>query len=275
MSLLKILWSKKGSLVKAGGAAVGNNVVALLSILASLTNSAVFGQQAVEQTVQSQSDSARELKRAENLPEDINRGFLDPSMDPQEFIKRFEVESREVFVQRHQIFEALEIKPGMAVADVGAGTGLFLKPLSFAASSTGKLYAVEIAPNFVKHLRKRSAEENLGNVEVVFCSDRDVNLPKNRIDRALLCDVYHHFEFPEASLRSLHAAMRPGGMLVLVDFHREPEDVSSDRRQWLRGHVRAPMEVFRREIEQAGFQFKDQLELEGFKENYLLRFVRM
>jgi cyclopropane fatty-acyl-phospholipid synthase-like methyltransferase len=263
-----------------------NKVVFLLFILASIqtavrgqeppkqpaTETNRLGVQAQTATVESEKTAAP--KRAENLPDDINRGFLDPSMEPEEYIKRFEVESREVFAQRREIVQAIDIKPGMGIADVGAGTGLFLKPLSVAAESSGKVFAVEISPSFIKHLRKRSSEEQLDNVDVIFCSDRDANLPKNSVDRVLICDVYHHFEFPELTLKSLHAAMRPGGMIVLVDFHREPEDVSTERKQWLLGHIRAPMEVFRKEIEQAGFKFKDQVQVEGFKENYLLRFVK-
>lgn len=214
-----------------------------------------------------------EVKRAENLPDDINRGFLDPNMKPEEYIKRFEIESREVFAQRRAIVESMELKEGLAVADIGAGTGLFLKPLSIAVGGSGKLFAVEISPSFVKHLRGRVAEEKLENSQVVFCSDRDANLARNSVDRLLICDVYHHFEFPEATLATLHAALKPGGMLILVDFYRDP-DVSAERKQWLNGHIRAPVEVFRKEIESAGFQFKDQVNVEGFKENYLIRFVK-
>lgn len=247
--------------------------VCLLSVFIVLQNS-LYSQEANEQPVKSSKVEKAAAKRAENLPDDINRGFLDPEMDPAEYIKRFEVESREVFAARREIVEALDIQSAMGVADIGAGTGLFLKPLSIAAQKSGKLFAVEISPSFIKHLRKRAAQEELSNVEVIFCSDRDANLPKNSVDRMLICDVYHHFEFPESTLGSLYEAMRPGGMLVLVDFHRQPEDVSSERKQWLLGHIRAPQEVFRKEIEQAGFVFKDQVDVDGFTENYLLRFVK-
>lgn len=217
---------------------------------------------------------ADKTQRAENLPDDINRGFLDPKMDPEEYIKRFEVESREVFSQRRAIVEALELSEGMAVADVGAGTGLFLKPLSVGVGKSGSVLAVDISPSFVKHLRTRIQSEELSNAKVIFCSDRQTNLDKNSVDRMLVCDTYHHFEYPSATVDSMYQALRPGGILVLVDFHRQPENVSSERTQWLMGHVRAPLEVFRQEIEAAGFRFKDQPKIEGFTENYLLRFTK-
>ncbi|MCE3018253.1 MAG: class I SAM-dependent methyltransferase [Pirellula sp.] len=214
-----------------------------------------------------------EEKRAENIPSGINDSFLDPNMNVEQFIKRFEVESREVFACRAQILEAIQLKPGMAVADVGSGTGLYLRPLSRSVGDDGKVYAIDIAPKFVKHLRDRANDEMLGNVEVVLCSDRDINLKGNSIDRAFLCDVYHHFEYPEGSLKSIYRAMRTGGKLILVDFHRAP-DVSPERKQWLQGHIRAPLETFKQEIIDAGFRFDEQVAIDGFSENYLLRFTK-
>ena len=217
--------------------------------------------------------SKADAKRADNLPSGINDSFLDPNMNVEDFIKRFEVESREVFACREQILNAIQLKPGMAVADIGSGTGLYLRPLSRSVGEPGKVYAVDISAKFVKHLRDRAKEEKLGNVETVLCSDRDVNLKPDSIDRAFICDVYHHFEYPESSLKSVYRAMRAGGKLVLVDFHREPA-VSPERKQWLRGHIRAPLETFKQEIVEAGFQFEEQVSIDGFSENYLLRFSK-
>lgn len=214
-----------------------------------------------------------EEKRADNLPSGINDSFLDPNMNVEDFIKRFEVESREVFVCREQILAALQLKPGMAVADVGSGTGLYLRPLSHSVENEGKVYAIDISPKFCKHLRDRAKEEKLENVEIVLCSDRDVNLKANTIDRAFICDVYHHFEYPESSLKSIFRAMRTGGKLIFVDFHREP-DVSRERKQWLQGHIRAPLETFKQEIIDAGFKFEEQVMIDGFSENYLLGFSK-
>ena len=238
----------------------------VLSLLSFGTNT--FGQDAG-----GTGKSKEEEKRADNLPSGINDSFLDPNMNVEDFIKRFEVESREVFACREQILAALQLKPGMAVADVGSGTGLYLRPLSRSVEKEGKVFAIDISPKFFKHLRDRAKEENLENVEVVLCSDRDVNLRENTIDRAFICDVYHHFEYPESSLKSIHRAMRTGGKLILVDFHREPE-VSRERKQWLQGHIRAPLETFKQEIIDAGFKFEEQVAIDGFSENYLLRFSK-
>jgi ubiquinone/menaquinone biosynthesis C-methylase UbiE len=242
-------------------------VIMFCVLLASLSIGG-YGQDASRTEAKKSED-----KRADNLPSGINDSFLDPNMNVEDFIKRFEVESREVFACREQILSAIQLKPGMAVADVGSGTGLYLRPLSRSVEKDGKVYAIDISAKFVKHLRDRAKDEKLDNVEAVLCSDRDVNLKANTIDRAFICDVYHHFEYPESSLKSIYRAMRAGGKLILVDFHREP-DVSRERKQWLQGHIRAPLETFKQEIIDAGFKFEEQVAIDGFTENYLLRFSK-
>ncbi len=209
--------------------------------------------------------------RAANLPAGINDSFLDPEMKVEDFIKRFEIESREVFSCRKQILAAVQLEPGMAVADVGAGTGLYMAAFSNAVGKDGKVYAIDISPNFVKHLRERAKQEKLGNVDVVLCSDHDVNLRPSSVDRVFICDVYHHFEYPDSSLASIYAALRVGGQLILVDFNN---DGQGERGEWLKNHVRAPKEVFKQEVIDAGFKFVEEVTIDGFQENYLLRFAK-
>lgn len=209
-------------------------------------------------------------ERPDNLPQGINDSFLDPDMNVEDFINRFEIESREVFACRNQILAALQIKPGMEVADVGSGTGLYIGALSKSVGGQGRVFAIDISPKFVKHLRQRAKTEQLENVEVVLCSDKDVNLKPNSVDRVFICDVYHHFEFPQSSLASIYRALRPGGKLILVDFDR----IEGQSREWLLGHIRAPKAVFKQEIVDAGFEFEGEVDVDGFEENYLLRFVK-
>ncbi len=214
--------------------------------------------------------TAAVVQRAANLPKDINDSFLNPDLDVDEFVKRFEVESREVFASRKEILDALQLTSGLDVADVGAGTGLFVGPIAKRIGDSAKIYAVDISPNFVKHLRQRAKDEGLSNVEVVLCSAQDPNLKPNSVDRMLICDVYHHFEYPESSLKGLYSALRPGGKLVVIDFNR----IEGQSREWTLGHVRAGKEVFQQEIISAGFKLEGEIQVAGFKENYLLRFTK-
>jgi SAM-dependent methyltransferase len=200
----------------------------------------------------------------------VNERFLAEDLDVERFVGIFEGESREVSVQRKHIVEALDVSSGMTVADIGAGTGLFLPDFDSGVGSEGRVYAVEISPKFLEHLRERAEREKLARVEVVKGLEDSVALPAASIDLAFVCDTYHHFEYPRSTLASLYTAIRPGGSLVILDFERIP----GKSRDWVLEHMRAGKEVFRREIESAGFRFEREVSIEGLKENYVLRFRR-
>jgi len=200
----------------------------------------------------------------------VNERFLAPDVDVEQFVQTFEGESREIAVHKGDIVRALEISAGTRIADVGAGTGLFLADLQRAVGSKGKVYAVDISPSFIEHLEGRVRREGLGSVDVVLCSEHSVELPSASIDVAFVCDTYHHFEYPRSTLSSLHRALVRGGILYVVDFERIP-GVS---REWLLDHVRADKQTFTAEIVAAGFELEREIEVEGLKENYLLRFRR-
>src|SRR5262245_51202524 len=88
---------------------------------------------------------------------ELNREFRKPDADVAHYVELFEGESREIAVRREAIVAALGLQPGEAVADLGAGTGLFEEPLALAVGTTGVVYAVDIAPAFVEHVRQRAA----------------------------------------------------------------------------------------------------------------------
>lgn len=198
----------------------------------------------------------------------INDRFLDPELDVQEWIDRFEVESREVYRARKEIMQRLNLKPGDRIADVGAGTGFFTLLMSKAVTPGGWVYAIDISPKFVEHLASLFDERNVTNVTTVMCDDDSVCLPPASIDVAFICDVYHHFEYPGETMQSLHSALADGGRVFVIDFERIP-GVS---REWTLGHVRAGKEVFIDEIQAAGFELVGEREIPGFEENYLLEF---
>ncbi len=199
----------------------------------------------------------------------INDKFLDPNLKVEEWTQKFETESREIFHLRDKIVAAVGIKPGMSVADIGAGTGLFTLPFSEAVGPDGTVYAVEIAKNFLEHIRARAAKANAANVRTTLCNERSVELPEASVDLAFICDVYHHFEYPKSTLETLHRAIKPGGELVLIDFKRIPGE-SSD---FIMNHVRAGQEVFESEITAAGFERTSEVS-DLLKENYFVRFKR-
>jgi ubiquinone/menaquinone biosynthesis C-methylase UbiE len=202
----------------------------------------------------------------------VRPGINDPFKDPDvnKYVGIFEAESREIFAQRKRIVEACKLKPGMAVADVGAGSGLFTRLFAGAVGPKGKVYAVDIAPKFLAHIKKTCKEGGITNVETVRCSDTSCELPAGCIDLAFICDTYHHFEFPARTMASIHKALRPGGQVVLVDFHR----ILGKSRLFVLGHVRAGQEVFTKEVVTAGFRLVEESKDLGLKENYCLCFVK-
>ncbi len=197
----------------------------------------------------------------------INDSFQDPNAG--EYVERFEVESREVFNHRHAILRACQIQPGQTVADIGAGTGLFTRLLSDAVGKEGRVIAVDIAANFLDHIRQTSEQLGQANVETVLATAESTELPENSIDVAYICDTYHHFEFPQKTLASLHRAIKPAGRIILIDFHRIP----GKSRQWTLDHVRAGQEVFERELTEAGF-VKTREVSDILEENYMVEFTK-
>jgi ubiquinone/menaquinone biosynthesis C-methylase UbiE len=204
-----------------------------------------------------------------DVPAEINKAFQDP--DVAAFIKRFESESREVYNHREEIVNALGLTPRMEVADIGAGTGLFTRIIADRLGPKGKVFAVDISPAFLKHIADEAKKRGKTNVQTVQGTQETTKLPPHSIDVAFLCDVYHHLEKPKRSLASIHAALRPGGRLVVIEFDRR-EGVSSD---FILKHVRADKAKFLAEIAAAGFEPIRSPEAPKLKENFFAEFRRI
>lgn len=198
----------------------------------------------------------------------INKSFENP--DVEQFIGRFENEGRDAFDHRDEIVKAIGLKPGMTVADVGAGTGLFTRLFAKEVGPEGKILAVDIAEKFVKHVEQTAQKDGLQNVVGIVCKPDSVNLPPASIDLAFICDTYHHFEFPTKTMRSIHRALKPEGQVVLIDFHR----IEGESREWTLGHVRAGQEVFTKEIVATGFQQVEEKK-DLLDESYFVRFTKV
>lgn len=194
----------------------------------------------------------------------INKSFQKPEVS--NFVERFEKEGREVYDNREEIINACQLRPAMVVADVGAGTGLFTRLLS---PKVSKVIAVDIAQEFLTHIKKSAKKEGFKNIETVQCKSDSAELPANSVDLVFVCDTYHHFEFPYKTMRSIRKALKPNGTLVLVEFDR----IQGKSSEWIMGHVRADRETFTNEIETAGFQEIEERD-EFFKTSYLKRFKK-
>jgi len=116
-----------------------------------------------------------------------------------------------------RVIESLDIEAGDRVAEIGAGGGYWLRWLSDAVGPDGRVYAVEVEAELVAELEEIVADEELGNVEVVFGAYDDPRLPDGEIDLAMTCLTYHHIEDRIAYFERLRADLRPGGRVAHLD----------------------------------------------------------
>lgn len=202
--------------------------------------------------------------REESVAPGINRAYEAPDYASWQGV--FEHERREIYAQRHAIVAALELKPGMAVADVGAGTGFMTLLFAEKVGSGGTAIAQDIAPEFLRGIAARARQAGLTQVKTVLGTPHDARLPRAVLDLIFTSDTYHHFEYPQAMLASLYSALKRGGRLVVIDYEKIPGRSSP----WVMQHVRADRETVMREITAAGFVFERAHDL--LHDNYFLVF---
>jgi predicted methyltransferase len=124
------------------------------------------------------------------------------------------------------VLQIMELKPGMTVAEIGAGTGFFSRRIAKVVGPTGKVYAEDIQPQMLDLLKQRTAPEGVQNVIPVLGTETDPKLPARAIDRVLLVDVYHEFQKPEPMLAAIRGCLAPGGTVTLVEYRLEGETAS-------------------------------------------------
>ena len=118
------------------------------------------------------------------------------------------------------LLKNLAVKPGMMIADIGAGSGYHSALLSKMVGS-GKVFAVDVEPEMIAYLSERIKQEKLSHIVPILSTEQKLPLPENIIDMMLLVDVYHEFSYPYEMTLSMRAALKPGGKLVLVEFRSE------------------------------------------------------
>lgn len=137
----------------------------------------------------------------------------------------FDDPNRAEWQKPDQIPGALGLKPGMAVADIGAGTGYFLKFFSDAVGPSGKVYAVDIEAKLTAYMKERAHREKTANVTVVLAAPDDPNLPAAALDVIFICDTWHHINDRIGYLGLLAKALKPGGVVAIVDFQKRETPV--------------------------------------------------
>lgn len=143
--------------------------------------------------------------------------------------------------------DALDLKPGMVVADIGAGSGYYASRIARRVGPAGRVYATDIQPGMIEILERRIKNEGLTNVTTVLGGMDDPRLPAGAIDLAIMVDVYHELQEPQVFLQRLKPAFKPNGRLVLLEFRKEDPKVPI-----LEVHKMSVAEV-KQELEAEGF----------------------
>ena len=160
---------------------------------------------------------------------------------------------------------ALDLKPGMVVADIGAGSGYYTSRMSKSVGPTGKVYATDIQPGMIELINRRVAAEGLTNVTTVLGGMDDPKLPPASIDLAIMVDVYHELQAPQVFLQRLRETFKPGGRLVLLEFRKEDATVPI-----LEVHKMSVAEV-KAELEAEGFVLDKVIEVLPWQHIIVLR----
>ena len=119
------------------------------------------------------------------------------------------------------LLRELGLKPGMAVADIGAGTGYYARRMAPLVGSSGVVYATDVQPEMMKMLEDGAKKAGLSNIKSVLGGLQSVNLPDASVDLAIMVDVYHELEFPFEVIESLVRALKPGGRIAYVEYRQE------------------------------------------------------
>ncbi len=169
---------------------------------------------------------------------------------------------------RAELIRAMELRPGMVVADVGSGWGYMLRHLSRAVGPTGRVLAEDVSDRALRDTRRAIRDNQLENVTVIHGASTDPRLPAGEVDLALVRDAYHHFDHPREMLAAIRKALRPEGRLVIVDYYKRP---GAMRGADAVSHIRADEPEVIQEVEAAGFRLvRSAVHVEGSQ--YLLIF---
>lgn len=132
------------------------------------------------------------------------------------------------------VLSKLALKPGMMVADIGAGSGLFSRPLAKAVAPAGKVLAVDIQQDLLDHINQRDKEENIGNIQTVLGEYDDPKLPERNVDLAFINDVLHHIQHRAAYLKALGTYIKPSGRIAIIEMDKsDPKTPHSNQPELL------------------------------------------
>ena len=155
------------------------------------------------------------------------------------------------------LIREMGLKPGMTVADIGTGVGFMLPYLSKAVGPDGHVIAEDIFDDFLSAAKLKANQAGLENVAFIKGTETDPSLPDGQLDVALALDVYHHFDYPEKMLASIHKALKDGGKLIVVEYYKRESAMPNGRALT---HIRLDMPDVIKEVEANHFHLLEEKE---------------
>jgi ubiquinone/menaquinone biosynthesis C-methylase UbiE len=137
--------------------------------------------------------------------------------DPKQYQQTLENPDRVAALQVDRVIRTLELKAGLRVADLGAGSGIFTVPLAQAVGATGKVYAVDIDAGLLQIVAGKATAAGLAQIQTVVAGERDAKIPEP-VDLIFICDTMHHLPNQAEYVRQLGRYLRPNGRVVVIDF---------------------------------------------------------
>jgi arsenite methyltransferase len=141
--------------------------------------------------------------------------------DPKAYIGVLEDPKRDAYQKPHEVLTALGLKPGEVIADIGAGSGYFTFRLAHHVGDKGKIYAVDVSSDMILHINRRIRELKATNVVSILADSDDPLLADASVNRFFFSDSWHHIENQTKYLALMKKMLKPGGEIVMIDFHKK------------------------------------------------------
>ena len=139
--------------------------------------------------------------------------------NPDAYIKALDDPKRDAYQKPHEVMETLAVEQGEVIADIGAGSGYFALRLAKHVGPSGRVYAVDVSPEMIRHLNTRVRDAGLTNVSTILAPPDDPLVPQ-QVDRFLIVDVWHHIDDQAGYLAKMKKLLKPGGRVIMIDFHK-------------------------------------------------------
>lgn len=171
--------------------------------------------------------------------------------DIRQYLEHLDRAERDTDQQPERVMEALGLKPGMSVADIGAGSGYFTRRFVQAVTETGRVYAIDIESDMLQYTKDSIARMQIpATVEFILAQPDHAQLPPQSVDLIFLCNVYHHLDDRAAYFSRVRSALKPGGRIAVIDFYH---DARSGDVGFPRKHL-VPRDTVIEELAGAGYQ---------------------